>query len=356
MAMAAEVVELIDFEHVVDSPDFANASRSDPDGEIWNSDPIPWNGWSVVVLLAISGILGNALVLMVLLRPRHKRSSTDTLIANLALADLMTCLAVTPLPIAHAVNIVPESLAGYIFCTFVHIPFFLLLSTVASILTLMTISIERFVAVVHPYTFDRAFTPKKTLTIIGTIWAFSIVLNIYHFLIITPKDGECIVMFPSETVQVVLGVAIFFCRYCFPTTVMVVCHILTIRELLRKNKHIVRSSWCRSSRRTRLVRVRRRVVATLFAIIIVFIVCWTPDQLFFLFCNLGVIKRSYIFGETHRNLLLLGFITSISNIIIYAAMNPKFRQALRNMFQGFGEACHHGICYQIYEHVTRKGA
>ncbi|XP_041479181.1 neuromedin-U receptor 2-like [Lytechinus variegatus] len=336
-----------DFEEIVNISNFTNDSLFDEGPR--DSSKILW--WHLVLLvLAFIGILGNTLVLMVLLRRKQKRSSTDTLIANLALADLAICLSAILVPIADSFKGIKTIPTGY--CPFVDIPFTSLVATEASVLTLMGISIERFVAVLHPNAFERTFTPRRTLAIIGSIWVFSVVLDIYHFFIIGQENGECTTTFPSGVKGIILGIFIFSCRYFIPATVMVICQLRTIWELRTRKTLFIRPSRRRKSQRIRLVRVRRRVIATLFAVIVVFIICWTPDQLYFLFCSVYVISRSEIYSVTHRNLLLIGFTNSLFNIIIYAALNPKFRKALKNMFMDFVEGCHFRGCYSHHEYAV----
>ncbi|XP_030834694.1 allatostatin-A receptor-like, partial [Strongylocentrotus purpuratus] len=89
-----------------------NGTSATKEGWVWSS--ITLTPWVILqMLVAIFGIIGNALVIVVLYQHRAANRVTDTLIANPAAADLLTSLFVIPLPMARQV---PNTWEGQIYC------------------------------------------------------------------------------------------------------------------------------------------------------------------------------------------------------------------------------------------------
>ena len=66
-------------------------------------------------------------------------------------------------------------------------------------------------------------------------------------------------------------------------------------------------------------------------VILIYLVCWTPNQIAYLGYNIGWVSESYLKSPLHSMLTFLGFYKSCANPIIYAARYPEFRQAFKEM-------------------------
>nr|XP_054766118.1 mu-type opioid receptor-like [Lytechinus pictus] len=290
----------------------------------WTWAPLVW-GWREVfqLFLALAGIIGNFLVMVVLFRVRRSRCSTDTLIAGLALADFLTSVFIIP---HRQVKTLPDTASANLYCRIIHSSFFMWVAILASIFTLTTISLERLVAVVRPFQFKRIFSPDRTLMIIAGIWLTSFLINIVIVFVVYFEDGSCEFGYPSVWFGKFNGTAVFLVEYVFPVTTMLIAHVFTVRAL-RKSSHTNVSNESQDF----ILQARRKITRMLLEVIIVFIISWTPDQVLYFAINVGLIDNSYLYSPVYRSFVVLAFVNSCVNPVIYAARNPNFRRALMDL-------------------------
>ena len=143
---------------------------------------VPWD-WRLIsqLILAVIGILGNSLVIHVYrcnMRNLKKKASTNIFIAALAVADLITSISTLPFP---TLSYVPDNIGGHVYCKLVASFNVMWVSIVASVFTLTTLAVERFVAVAYPLRYKRIFTLKTTRVVIAAIWLSAFILNSFGF-------------------------------------------------------------------------------------------------------------------------------------------------------------------------------
>ena len=202
------------------------------------------------------------LVMLVMFRARRGRSSTDTLIAGLAVADFFTSVFVVPFPKAEAI---PDTSTAQFYCRVIYSGVIMWTARCASIFILTTISVERLTAVRYPFVFQRLFTPRQTMIAIHIIWITSFILNTLWIYVIFIEGNKCTLEFPSDPFQSFIGVSYFLIKYLFPVGIMVCAHTLTIRSL-RKRAEVLRAG--RKQRDLKLLEARRRVIETLIIVVV----------------------------------------------------------------------------------------
>ncbi|XP_041478932.1 galanin receptor 2a-like [Lytechinus variegatus] len=312
---------------VTDNATFTTMSISEE--WVWSAISFEW--WEIIqIILAIVGIIGNFLVMLVLFRRKRQSYSTDTLIAALAAADFTTSVFVIPHP--HAVML-PDSALGQVYCRIIHSSVIMWISICASIFTLTTISVERLLAIRYPFVFQRVFTSRRIVIAIVIIWLVAVAINSFSFYIHYVQDGTCVTVFPTTAIQKAIGVTLFLVEYVVPVIIMLTAHALTIYSL-RQNASPVTLGQERIKHAQKLTKARQRVLQMLFIVVVTFIVCWTPDQFGFLVFNLGVVGIKHLFSPLYRCFVALAFANSCLNPIIYASRNPRFRKALTDIFRG----------------------
>ena len=100
-------------------------------------------------LIVLVGIFGNALVIIVVITNAQMRSTTNMLILNLAVADLLFITLCVPFTATdYALNYWPF---GLLWCQTVQ--YLIYATSYVSIYTLILMSIDRFMAVVFPVIF-----------------------------------------------------------------------------------------------------------------------------------------------------------------------------------------------------------
>ena len=142
--------------------------------------PVPWD-WRYVVqlFLAIIGILGNSLVIHIFrVNKQLKGKPTNVFIVALAVADLITSIAIIPIP---ELSRVPQKTSGSFYCKVVFSSNVMWISIVASIGTLTTLSVGRYIAVRYPSRYKHIFSQKNMVIIIACIWLFGFAQNTFVY-------------------------------------------------------------------------------------------------------------------------------------------------------------------------------
>lgn len=116
--------------------------------------------------IGITGLLGNALVVMVVLSNPNMRSTTNLLIINLAMADLL--FVVFCVPFTGSDYVLDEWPYGDIWCRVVQ--YLIVVTAHASIYTLVLMSLDRYLAVVHPIASMVIRTETHTMRAIFVMW------------------------------------------------------------------------------------------------------------------------------------------------------------------------------------------
>lgn len=300
--------------------------------------PVPWD-WRFIIqlILAIVGILGNALVIHVYLNTSKKftKSVTNTFIAALAAADLVTSICLIPIP---TLSRIPDNVVGHIYCKLISSNFLMWVSILASVFSLTTLAIERYIAIAHPIRYKKLFTVKMTRLIIVMIWISSFVYNTFILYCNHVRNTVCVVDFGSAAFQMFIGVSTFIVKYLVPIIVMLFTNIRSIRLLKARSHAFIQSpQQMKKSPNLNLLRARQRVINMVFSVIVAFIVCWSPDQFAFLGWNLGIVPFEYIFLDLYRMFVLMAFANSCINPFLYALTNENFRQAIQQQVCRFKE-------------------
>ena len=293
--------------------------------------PVQWDWLSMArLVLAVIGILGNSLVIHVYrINKELKGKPTNMFIAALAVADLITSIAIIPFPMLSRV---PQNASGSFYCKVVFTSNVMWISIVASIGTLTTLSVERYIAVGFPGRYKRIFTQKNTVIIVACIWLFGFAMNTFLLYETFVVDGQCEHINVSDDFQLFLGVAIFLVEYLIPMIIMLATNIRTI-QLLQKQSKSFGGNDGKNSPAVAMLRARRHIVYMLLIVIIAFIISWTPDNIAFLGFNLGLIPNEFVYGDVYRTLVVWAFTNSCYNPAIYIITNRNFRQAFYDLFQ-----------------------
>lgn len=135
--------------------------------------------WSLIFLFL--NIPGNLLVILAVVLDPYKnlRTPFNYLMASLACADLLVGTVTEPFSVyihlkeALDANITLEELET------LHISYFI--SCTASVLSLGTIAVERYLAIRNPYTYRNKLTGKRILVTIAGIWIISMLLPMLYF-------------------------------------------------------------------------------------------------------------------------------------------------------------------------------
>ncbi|CAL8336347.1 unnamed protein product [Lota lota] len=123
------------------------------------------------VLIAVACVLGNMVAIAAVRRTKRLREPTFCFLTSLAAADLLVgCLAI---PLAVVVDGRVETSARA--CLFSSC--LVILPTLASILSLLAIAVDRYLRVYAPLRYRRSVTEKHSWLAVAVCWAVAVILS-----------------------------------------------------------------------------------------------------------------------------------------------------------------------------------
>jgi len=140
-------------------------------------------------IIVVVGLLGNLLVVIVVTANQQMRSTTNLLIINLALADLL--FIVFCVPFTAVDYMLPYWPFGDVWCKMVQ--YLIVVTAYASVYTLVLMSLDRFLAVVHPIASIYVRTERNASSAIMVTWVLIVLLA----LPVLARHGEVTYTFSS---------------------------------------------------------------------------------------------------------------------------------------------------------------
>jgi hypothetical protein len=290
----------------------------------------------IFAIVVILGCVGNMLVVIVVVKNRsYYRNTTNIFIFNLALADLLFLVFCVPF---HAViYTMPSWPFGQFMCKFVH--FVQYLGMVASVLTLVCMSTDRYFAVAYPLKTKHLRTPPVALGTAVIIWILaiscSIVWPIYYTIRVYTNLGPnpfilCADDWGDRRHRAIYFLFLFIFGFLIPLLIIVVMSILMVIQLWatpNPEPNCNRSS----------IRQKRKVTRMVIVLVAIFLLCWFPFHLTYMWISFSIEtwKRTYEFYYLRVFAHVLSYANSCMNPMIYAFMSQNFRR-------GFQKALHCG--------------
>lgn len=136
------------------------------------STPMDWTYTATELLVATLASFGNLLVIIVFFKFESLKSVKNYYVISLATADLLVGLIGIPCAITVSVGL-PANFQACIFMSSL-----LLLLCTSSILSLVAVTIDRLVAILHPLHYQTNMTHRSALLIIGVCWTLATLIGL----------------------------------------------------------------------------------------------------------------------------------------------------------------------------------
>ncbi|XP_038052490.1 histamine H2 receptor-like [Patiria miniata] len=302
--------------------------------------------WVCQIMAAegVIGVLGNLLVCYVILRVKFLHNMTNYLLVNLAVADMLLCLAVffsslTAVPDCIFIDYVPASFGGkMLFCRLVASGFLTWALSYVSAYNLCVVTLERYVAILHPLHYARKLTATRMKILIALMWVTSFVFSVPVLFSIEPSDDPDRACSASKHSHWSLSVQFtktfaFLTAYLLPLTLMSLAYY-KIQVTLKRQAKALNLQHARAAAYD-LVIARRRLVSMLTIVLGALIILWTPGYIHVLLC-LGTADESQLSfcGTTSSKYVasmsaFAFYFNSVINPIIYEFKYKKFKQGLK---------------------------
>lgn len=298
----------------------------------------------ILSFLILLTVCGNVLVCLAVCVTRRLRSVTNCFIVSLAITDLL--LGALVLPFSTLIEVTGDWPLGAHFCN-VYISMDVMLST-ASILNLLAISIDRYIAVTVPLRYPTLVLPWHVGTSLAVIWLVSIGVSFvpihlgWNTVDQTVQNhgkddpaGDCRFEL-NPTYVLVDSVATFY----LPLAAMCWTYYRVFRIARAQAKRILSiHRVCSSTTMSSLpgvsvLALREHKAAVRLAVVLgAFVVCWFPYFTFF--TVMGIRMETDPPRTAYSVVLWLGYANSTLNPFLYAALNRDFRSAYGRLLCGW---------------------
>lgn len=295
----------------------------------------------IMMLMIVVGLLGNAVVCIIVYQRPAMRSAINLLLATLAFSDIMLSLCCMPFTAITLITV--HWHFGDYFCRLsATLYWFFVLEGVA---ILLIISVDRFLIIVQR---QDKLNPRRAKVIIAVSWALSFCVSApsltgWTIMEVPARAPQCVLgytEFPAGRAYVVmLVVAVFF----VPFGIML-CSYLCILHTFRKNatrvhnqsdsldlRQLTRAGLRRLQRQQQVsldLSFKTKAFTTILILFVGFSLCWLPHSVYSL---LSVFSQRFYcspsFYTTSSCILWLSYVKSVFNPVVYCWRIKKFREA-----------------------------
>ncbi|XP_059902639.1 melanin-concentrating hormone receptor 1 [Gadus macrocephalus] len=276
-------------------------------------------------IICFLGILGNCMVIYTILKKtkcRAKQTVPDIFIFNLSIVDLLFLLGMPFL--IHQLLGNGAWHFGATMCTVITV--LDSNSQIVSTYILTTMTLDRYLATVHPIRFNHVRTPCAASLAIGLVWALSLVtiIPVWMYVGLMPLPGGlagCALLLPNPaTATYWFTLYQFFLAFALPLAIICLVFFKILHHMATSVAPLP----------PRSLRVRtRKVTRMAVAICLAFFTCWAPYYILQL-VHLGVQKPSAAFAYAYNIAISMGYANSCINPFLYLTLSETFkRQFLR---------------------------
>ena len=289
-----------------------------------------------VVIVGMVGASANGTVFVVLVTQSKlaNLSNSTKFILNQLACDLVSCLSLVLVYGWKVANTQQHTKWSYWSCYLVGSEIFLWSAVSSSTVNLSSITLERYVKIVHNSFHQKYYRDWMTYVIIASTWiiGFGITFPVDYVTIdFDPDLDTCdgFTKWADETAGLGYSVFLFVFVYACPLLIFVLCYwriVVAIRQSA--------SSFVNTNRNLEAMHQKNRVaiVKTMIIITVVFGLCWSPNEILFILVTLNAqaSEALTVTSSAWYVCMFIGFLTASVNPFIYGARV----ETVRNFIQG----------------------
>ncbi|KAK2726424.1 hypothetical protein QYM36_000759 [Artemia franciscana] len=303
----------------------------------WYQYPAPDSSWLMsfaffYILLGSFAFVGNSLVLILFGRRHSTRTGIDVLTANLALSDMLMACSQFPVLVVNSFHgkwtLGPVACKLYGFCG--------ALCGTVSIITMALIALDRYFAIVHPFT-GLSFSSSRGYRWSIHAWVYSLswcVLPFCGWNSYVPEGFMISCGFDfisSDCWSRAYVILLCLAAYFGPLFVIIFCYIYIFQYVSAHEQDVRRQAKRMSIDSTSTCtigsyRKEKQLAKIAFAIITLWLFAWTPYAVISIMGLLSM--HSYLTPLGTMIPALCAKTASIYNPVVYALMHPKYKQEL----------------------------
>ncbi|XP_060072133.1 adipokinetic hormone/corazonin-related peptide receptor variant I-like [Ylistrum balloti] len=289
--------------------------------------------------LFVVAACGNLTVFITLFRNRHVKSRVNLFILHLSIADLIVTFIMLPMEISWHITVAWT--AGDLTCRI--LMFFRAFGLYLSSFILVTISLDRYFAILHPLSLNDA--DKRGKIMLTLAWSFSLVASIPQSVIFHvehhpqhPWYTQCVTFnfFPTAKHELAYNLFNIITLYALPLLIISASYSLILLEISKKTRQSREETGLSAKARSRLRRssmgnirrARTRTLKMTLVIVSVFVLCWTPYFVISAWWWFDKDSAKKLDPKIQKGLFLFAVSNSCMDPIVYGMFTINFKREL----------------------------
>uniref|UniRef100_A0A7N8YLW0 Trace amine-associated receptor 7a-like n=1 Tax=Mastacembelus armatus TaxID=205130 RepID=A0A7N8YLW0_9TELE len=278
----------------------------------------------IYIVLSSMSLLTASLNLLVIISISHFRqlhTPTNLLLLSLAVSDFLVGLFVTPF---HILLIEPCWFLGDLVCVLYY--FLSFITVYASVLNMVLISVDRYVAICDPLHYPTRITLNRVQICVVLFWVYSVFYSfmLLHDNLIQPGRynscyGECVI-----NVVGAVGIVLVF---IIPVSTIIILYVrvfvVAVSQARAMRSHIAAVT-LQCSVNVTVKKSEMKAARNLGVVVAVFLICYC-----LYFCVTVSGSDHTIGSPTEVFSSFLIFLNSCLNPVIYAFLYPWFRKSVK---------------------------
>ncbi|KAM6306362.1 melanopsin [Aegotheles albertisi] len=286
----------------------------------------------VILIVGITGTLGNFLVIYAFCRSRSLQTPANIFIINLAISDFL--MSITQSPVFFTNSLHKRWIFGetgcelYAFCG--------ALFGITSMITLMVIALDRYFVITKPLASVGVTSKKKALIILVGVWLYSLAWSLPPFFgwsayvpegLLTSCSWDYTTFTPSVRAYTML----LFCFVFFIPLIAIIYSYIFIFEAIKKANKSIQTFGCKHGNKEFQKQYQRmknewKMAKIALIVILLYVISWSPYSVVALVAFAGYSDVLTPFMNSIPAVIAKASV--IHNPIIYAITHPKYRTAI----------------------------
>ncbi|MGH0151992.1 UNVERIFIED_CONTAM: hypothetical protein FKN15_021778 [Acipenser sinensis] len=270
-------------------------------------------------MVCVLGLAGNSLVIAIILHLDKMKTVANIYIFNLAVADGLFMLGLPFLALQMFLN---RWIFGSFMCKLVMILDGI--NQFTSVFCLTVMSVDRYLAVVHPIRFSKWRSPNVAKIVSIILWFFSFLPVIPMGIYSRVEFSLCVFVLPApyETWSAAFMIYTFVLGFALPFIVISLCYILLVVRL----RTALINPYTREAEVS-----EKRVTKMVVTVVLVFAICWLPFYIMNFCFLLMPLATTLSLTRLFEFVVLLSYSNSCANPILYACLSTNFRRSFQRI-------------------------
>ena len=282
-------------------------------------------------LIGIFGSASNALVLLAIYKDRSLRTITNCFVGSLALSDVLVGLAVPPIAILSQEGL-PRN-----FTLCVMLSSLELLFANISVLNLLSVALERFLAIRNPFLYNRWLTFQRALLLVAVTWIVAILIGLIPVMGWNAGEKGFSVCHLDAVISFEYMVYLIFIVFTLPPLIAMCAIYFYIFTVVRKTKKAIMLlvALGRRDKIKKSLKATKRGDRGILLVIALFILCWMP---FHTINILQLLLHTPLSHELYQVAIALSHLNSALNPFLFAFGSKRFKWTIKRLL--FGRCIH----------------